>query len=82
MAKELGPFNIRTNAVNPTVTLTPMAEAHWSDPEMARPMLDRIPMNRFAQTSEVVDGIIFLLGDKSAMINGITMPIDGGFLSG
>jgi hypothetical protein len=29
MAKEFGPNNIRTNAVNPTVTLTPMAEAHW-----------------------------------------------------
>ncbi len=31
MAKELGPKGIRVNAVNPTVTLTPMAIKAWSD---------------------------------------------------
>jgi len=30
---------------------------------------------------DVVDGILFLLSDKAAMINGITMPVDGGFLA-
>ena len=29
---------------------------------------------------EVVDAVIFLLSDKSSMINGVTLPIDGGFL--
>ena len=82
MAKELGPFNIRTNAVNPTVTLTPMAVEHWSDPVMAAPMLDRIPLHRFAKTEEVVEPILGLLSDMSAMINGATLPIDGGFLIG
>ena len=41
-------LQIRTNAVNPTVTLTPMAEAHWSDPARAGPMMARIPLQRFA----------------------------------
>ncbi len=35
-----------------------------SDPVTARPMLNRIPMNRFAETGEVVDPIIFLLSDQ------------------
>jgi L-xylulose reductase len=82
MAKELGPLKIRTNAVNPTVTLTAMAKKFWSDPENSKPMLDRIPMQRFAEPEEVVEPILFLLSDKAAMINGIMMPIDGGFLAG
>ena len=30
---------------------------------------------------DVVNGILFLLSDKAAMINGIVMPIDGGYSS-
>jgi len=29
---------------------------------------------------EVVDAVVFLLSDKSSMINGVTLPVDGGFL--
>uniref|UniRef100_A0A8C4LHJ2 L-xylulose reductase n=1 Tax=Equus asinus TaxID=9793 RepID=A0A8C4LHJ2_EQUAS len=48
MALELGPHKIRVNAVNPTVVMTPMGRANWSDPQKAKPMLDRIPLGRFA----------------------------------
>ncbi len=37
MARELGPHGIRVNAVNPTVTLTPMAVKAWSEPPRRRP---------------------------------------------
>ncbi|PSN37931.1 L-xylulose reductase [Blattella germanica] len=33
------------------------------------------------QVDEVVDAIIYLLSDKASMINGVTLPIDGGFLA-
>ncbi len=36
---------------------------------------------RFAEVSDVVSGIVFLLSDLSAMVNGVTLPIDGGFLA-
>uniref|UniRef100_A0AC11CPM6 Dicarbonyl and L-xylulose reductase n=1 Tax=Ovis aries TaxID=9940 RepID=A0AC11CPM6_SHEEP len=48
MAVELGPHKIRVNAVNPTVVMTPMGQAAWSDPQKAKAMLDRIPLGRFA----------------------------------
>ncbi len=35
LAVELGPKGIRTNSVNPAVTLTPMATLAWSDPQKA-----------------------------------------------
>ncbi|CAK1547163.1 unnamed protein product [Leptosia nina] len=81
MALELGPYGIRTNAVNPTVTMTAMAQVGWSDPEKAEGMLSKIPLGRFAEVSEVSDAVLYLLSDKASMINGVELPIDGGFLA-
>ena len=81
MALEYGPHNIRTNSVNPTVTWTDMAKVGWSDPAVAADMVSKIPLGRFAEPPEVVDAIMFLLSDKSSMVNGITLPIDGGFVA-
>ncbi len=80
MANELGRQGIRVNAVNPVVTLTPMAEKAWSDPAKSGPMLSRIPLGRFVQPDEVSSVIAYLLSDDAAMVNGVCMPVDGGFL--
>ena len=80
MANELGRRGIRVNGVHPVVTLTPMAEKAWSDPAKSGPMLARIPMGRFVQPEEVASVIAYLLSDAAAMVNGIDMPVDGGFL--
>jgi len=81
MALELGKHNIRINSVNPTVVLTDMGKMAWSAPEVAGPMLAKIPLHKFAEPKDVSDVILFLLSDKSAMVTGITLPVDGGFLS-
>lgn len=80
MALELGPHNIRVNAVNPTVTLTPMGEMAWSDPAKSAPMMARIPLKRFARPRDVAETIVFLLSEQAHMVNGVVMPVDGGFL--
>lgn len=79
MAQELGPHGIRSNSVNPVVTLTPMAERAWSDPAKSGPMLARIPLRRFAAPEEVASVICFLLSDAASMMNGAVLPVDGGF---
>ncbi|AOJ01800.1 MULTISPECIES: SDR family oxidoreductase [Burkholderia] len=76
---ELGPHGIRVNSVNPTVTLTPMAEHAWRDPELSRPMLAAIPLGRFASVADVVAPILFLLSDAAAMVSGVALPVDGGY---
>lgn len=78
-ALELGPHNVRVNSVNPTVVWTKLAQAHWSDPRNKATMLSKIPQGRFVAISEVVEPIIFLLGEGSAMMSGALLPIDGGF---
>ena len=79
MARELGPHGIRVNSVNPVVTLTPMGEKAWGDPVRAKPMMDRIPLGRFAKTIDVATVIAFLLGPESAMVHGSCIDVDGGF---
>ena len=82
LAVELGPHGIRTNSVNPTVTLTPMADLVWSDAAKAAPMLARIPAGRFVQPREVATAVCFLLSEAAAMINGTCLDVDGGFRAG
>ncbi|MCM2474259.1 SDR family oxidoreductase [Rhizobium sp. CG5] len=80
MAKELAPQGIRVNGVHPTVTLTPMAIKAWSDPQKAAGMLGRIPVGRFADPDDVAEVILFLLSDEAGMVNGLSMPVDGGYM--
>ncbi|CAL1680362.1 unnamed protein product [Lasius platythorax] len=81
MALELGPHNIRVNAVSPTVVMTEMGKLGWSDPQKAQEMISKIPLGRFAEVDEVVDPIIYLLSDRSSMINGACLLVDGGFVA-
>ena len=80
MANELGHKGIRVNGVHPVITLTPMAVKAWSDPAKSDPMLKRIPLGRFVEPPEVASVIAYLLSDDAAMVNGVNLPIDGGFL--
>jgi NAD(P)-dependent dehydrogenase (short-subunit alcohol dehydrogenase family) len=80
MAVELGPMGIRVNAVNPTVTLTPMAIKAWSDEKKAASMLSRIPVGRFAEPDDIAEVILFLLSDAAAMVHGVSLPVDGGYM--
>ena len=79
MGYELGPKGIRVNTVNPTVVMTPMGKMAWGDPAKAGPVLARIPMRKFAEEEDISDAILFLLSDKSGMINCVTLPVDGGY---
>jgi L-xylulose reductase len=80
MAVELGQYKIRVNSVNPTVVLTDMGKRAWSDPAKGGPMLGRIPLGRFAECEDIASVVCFLLTDGAAMLNGLALRIDGGFL--
>ncbi len=42
--------------------------------------MTHIPAGRFAESSDIAEVILFLLSDEAAMVNGISMPVDGGFM--
>jgi L-xylulose reductase len=80
MANELGKFGIRVNCINPIITMTELAAQAWSDKAKSEPVLQRIPINRFAEPIDIAEVIAFLLSDAAAMMNGLSIPLDGGFL--
>jgi len=79
MTAEWAPFNVQSNAVCPTVILTPMGEKVWGDPARGDPMKAKIPLGRFGKPVEVADLVLFLASPASDMITGETIYIDGGF---
>ena len=78
-ALELGPKNIRVNAVNPTLTRTENARWVWDYPERLDPFLERVPLAKIAETKDIANAVNFLLSDDSAMITGHCLYVDGGF---
>lgn len=78
-ALELGKYDIRVNAVNPTVVMTEMSAWYWGRPEIADPMMTAMPLHRWATEEDCAAPIVFLLSDAAAMITGHCLPIDGGF---
>ncbi len=81
LAKEFGPHGIRVNAVAPTITLTELAMAAWSDPVKSQPMMVRHPVGRFAEVDDVARTIAAVLSSDMAMVNGAVLSVDGGFLA-
>lgn len=79
LALELGPYNVRVNAVAPTVVLTPMGQKVWGDPAKSEPMLAKIPLAKFAYPPDVANAVLYLLSDAASMITGEVMVIDGGY---
>lgn len=79
MAMELGNHNIRVNSINPTVVMTDMGRKVWVG-EKAEKALQRICLHKFAEESDIVESVMFLLNNQKArMITGHSMPVDGGF---
>lgn len=81
MTSEWAKHNIQTNAICPTIILTPMGEQVWGDPAKGKPMLDKTPLGRFGRPQEVADCVLYLASPASDLICGETILIDGGFTS-
>jgi NAD(P)-dependent dehydrogenase (short-subunit alcohol dehydrogenase family) len=81
-AHELGHRGIRANCVAPGQTLTPMLGDDMSRPEFVREYLRRIPMRRAADPAEQAAVVLFLASDEASYVNGETIVVDGGQLTG
>jgi NAD(P)-dependent dehydrogenase (short-subunit alcohol dehydrogenase family) len=73
---------IRVNAVAPGATRTPMIAHIENDPATRDAYLSRVPTHRFAEPSEIADGIAFLSSRLSRHMVGQVLVIDGGYTIG
>jgi NAD(P)-dependent dehydrogenase (short-subunit alcohol dehydrogenase family) len=77
-ANELGPYQIRVNAVCPGLIRTRLTERHFSDPEILRDYFRAIPLGRGGLPEEVAQACVFLAGPQASYITGATLFVDGG----
>ncbi len=78
MAKEMGPYGIRVNALAPGVVQTKFSTALWTNKEVLKRTEEHTPLRRIAQPEEAARVVLFLASDASSYITGQTIVMDGG----
>ncbi len=81
LARDLARDGIRVNAIAPGVIATAMTEATRNDPARLASFMSRTPLGRVGQPDELVGPVVFLVSDLASYVNGVTLPVDGGFLA-
>ena len=77
LAVELGPHGITANAIAPGYVKTAMTDAI---PDNIKQMaLMTIPVGFLAEPKDLAVGYLFLASEESRFVNGVCLPIDGGF---
>jgi NAD(P)-dependent dehydrogenase (short-subunit alcohol dehydrogenase family) len=80
MAVELASVGIRVNAVGPGFTRTGLVDQAIRDGSLNEPwMLERVPMGRLADPSEIAKVVRFLASDEASYITGQVIFADGGW---
>lgn len=75
LARELGPYGIRVNAVAPGITDTDMFKA--VPKEYVEPLIKQIPLRRIGKPEDVANAFTFLASDKASYITGVVLSVDG-----
>jgi NAD(P)-dependent dehydrogenase (short-subunit alcohol dehydrogenase family) len=79
-AVEFAKDKIRANIINPGFVKTSYYKK-FKKKKLYKWTLDRTPLRRWGEISEIVNLIEFLISDKSSYITGASINIDGGWLS-
>lgn len=80
LAVELGPDNIRANAIAPGLIETPFAAGLMQNADFMKRRLTATPLGRVGQPDEVAAALLFLAGSGGAFTTGQTLVVDGGTL--
>ena len=73
---------IRSNAVCPGMTETPMTAWRLDQPELRAAIESRVPLGRVAQPEDIADAIAVLASDRLAYMTGHGLVVDGGWTVG
>lgn len=79
LARELGKYNIRVNAVAPGITRTDMVAA--LPKETIDAMSARIPLQRVGEPQDIANAFLFLASDMASYVTGEILSVDGAMRS-
>ncbi|TNC20207.1 SDR family NAD(P)-dependent oxidoreductase [Amycolatopsis alkalitolerans] len=79
-AHDFGPLGIRVNVLAPGPTWSPMLRK-WQqdDPAAVERRINAVPLRKAGTPAEVGNAAAWLLSDRASHLNGVVLPVDGGF---
>lgn len=80
LSNEWAKLGVNVNCIAPGYFATDLNTAILNDAERSRQILERIPAERWGKPEDVAGAAIFLASHASDYINGIVIPVDGGWL--
>ena len=81
LANEWAQHGINVNAIAPGYFATNNTAALQADEKRNSEILGRIPANRWGDPADLGGAVVFLSSQASNYVNGITLPVDGGWLA-
>lgn len=82
LAAEWGKHNINVNAICPGVFATDMTADYLQDDQFKNMIKSNVPLERYAESEELIGSIIYLASDASNYVTGHSLIIDGGWVAG
>ena len=81
LARDLAPHGVRVNAVAPGLMVTDMTTGQRDTPNGTDWYLVRVPTKRYGEADEVAGPVLFLASPLASYVNGVILPVDGGYLA-
>jgi NAD(P)-dependent dehydrogenase (short-subunit alcohol dehydrogenase family) len=81
LAFELAAYKINVNTVCPGATLTPLVVSKTTE-QFRDTISKQIPLGRWVAPEDIAEAVLFLASDRSSMITGVVLGVDGGQLLG
>jgi 3-oxoacyl-[acyl-carrier protein] reductase len=81
MARELGQFGIRVNAVSPGAIPTPLEHEVWADrlESYVQFLLDHQALKYRGSPEDIANAVLYLVSDKARFVTGQNLTVDGGW---
>lgn len=81
LANEWAKYGIRTNGIAPGFIPTDINRKMIEGTDRGRRILEHTPMARFGTSDEIAGAAVYLASPAGKFVNGITIPVDGGYLA-
>jgi len=72
---------IRVNAIAPGWIRTEISRRGREEPAFNEKVMARLPTKRWSEPEELAGTAVFLASPAAALINGVTIPVDGGYVA-